>query len=91
MMTSGLCNSHFNTAISALTYGFGCLVLDPRHNRLHDCILSIHEAYMNILHVIIARKVSYLLKLHEIYNVTDNEFSTANKLKEYGISTFNDT
>ena len=63
-MDMSLSDGRNNNAISALTYGFNCLVLDPRHNRLHDCILSIHEAYINIVHVIIARRVSYLLKLH---------------------------
>lgn len=79
-------DNRYNNAISALTYGFNCLVLEPNHNRLHDCILSIHEEYINILHLIISKKVSYLLKLHEIYNITDNEFSTEIKLKNYGIS-----
>lgn len=36
-------DDRYNMAISALTYGFNCLVLDPRSNKLHNCILSIHE------------------------------------------------
>jgi hypothetical protein len=39
---SQLADNRYNNAISALTYGFNCLVLDTRNNRLHDCILSIH-------------------------------------------------
>lgn len=61
-------------------------MLEPNNNRLHDCIVSVHEEYINILHLIISKKVSYLLKLHEIYNITDNEFSTESKLKSFGIS-----
>lgn len=64
MMDAPLSDNRYNLAISALTYGLNCLVLDPRNNKLHDCILSIHEEYINILHIIIGEKVSYLLKLH---------------------------
>lgn len=85
MATAPLEDNRYNLAISALTYGFNCLVLDPRTNKLYNCILSIHEEYINILHLIIAEKVSYLLKLHEIYNITDSEFATETKLKDYGI------
>jgi len=73
---SQLTDNRYNRAINAFTYGFNCLVLDPEHNQLHDCILSIHEVYVNILHAIIGKKISFLLKLHEIYNISDNEFST---------------
>jgi hypothetical protein len=80
-----LVDNRYNQALSAITYGLHCLVLDPRTNRLHDCILSVHEEYINILHLIVSAKASYLLKLHEIYNITDNEFSTESILKDYGI------
>lgn len=82
-----LVDNRYNAAISALTYGFNCLIWDPRSKQLYDCILSIHEDYINILHIIIARKVSYLLKLHEIYNITDSEFSTESQLREFSICT----
>jgi hypothetical protein len=88
MQESGkLVDCRYNTAISALTYGFNCLIWDGRSKQLYDCILSIHEEYINILHIIIARKVSYLLKLHEIYNITDSEYSTESQLREFGICT----
>lgn len=82
-----LIDSRFNRAISALTYGFNCLIWDARTKQLYECILSIHEDYINILHLIIARKVSYLLKLHEIYNISDSEFSTETHLRQFGICT----
>lgn len=72
---SKLIDNRYNNAISALTYGFNCLIWDSRTEKLYDCILSIHEGYINILHIIIAKKYSYLLKLNEIYNITDTEFS----------------
>jgi hypothetical protein len=87
MPTSKLVDNRFSNAISALTYGFNCLIWDSRSKQLYDCILSIHEEYINILHIIIAKKVSYLLKLHEIYNITDSEYSIESKLKEFNIST----
>ena len=79
-------DNRYNIAVSAITYGLHCLVFDARTNRLYNCILSIHEEYINILHLIINEQASYLLKLHEIYNITDNEYTTESKLKEHGIS-----
>lgn len=78
-------DNRYNNALSGLTYGFNCLVYYSKGNQLYDCILSIHEEYINILHIIIAKKISYLLKLHEIYNITDNEYSTESKLKDFNI------
>jgi hypothetical protein len=49
-----LVDTRYNKAISALTYGLHCLVMDPRTSHLHDCILTIHEEYINILHLIIS-------------------------------------
>jgi hypothetical protein len=72
MPNSKLTDSRYNSAISALTYGFNCLIWDNRGRKLYNCILSIHLSYINILHIIIAGKVSYLLKLHEIYNIADS-------------------
>lgn len=86
MPGSKLVDSRYSNAISALTYGLSCLIWDPQSRQLYDCILSIHETYINILHIIIAGRVSYLLKLHEIYNITDSEFSTESQLKEFSIS-----
>lgn len=40
--TNILQDNRYNNAISAFTYGFNCLVLDSRTNKLYDCILSIH-------------------------------------------------
>lgn len=62
--TEQLVDSRYNNALSALTYGFNCLIYDSKGGKLYDCILSIHESYINILHIIIGRRVSYLLKLH---------------------------
>jgi hypothetical protein len=83
---NNLVDTRFNSAISALTYGVSCLVWEGQRKQLFDCILSVHESYVNILHMIIGRKASYLLKLHEIYNITDSEYSTEASLKEAGIS-----
>jgi hypothetical protein len=63
--------SRFNLAISALTYGFDCLVMG-KDGQLYECVLSIHESYINILHLLIGKKASYLLKLHEIYNISES-------------------
>jgi hypothetical protein len=86
MPGSKLVDSRFSNAISALTYGLSCLIWDAQGRQLYECVLSIHETYINILHIIIAGKVSYLLKLHEIYNITDSEFSTESQLKEFAVS-----
>lgn len=86
---SKVIDNRYSNAISALTYGFNCLIWDSRGKQLYDCILSIHEGYVNILHIIIAKKVSYLLKLNEIYNITDSEYSIELKLKEFNICTSN--
>ena len=53
-----------NGAVSALTYGLGCWVWAGPRSGLWECVVSIHEEYVNILHVLVAGRVSYLLKLH---------------------------
>ena len=80
-------DNRYNIAISAITYGLHCFVLDPKSNKLYSCILTIHEEYINILHLIINEQASYLLKLHQIYNITDNQYTTESKLKEHDVRT----
>ena len=82
-----LIDNSINNSISALTYGFHCLVYHKSKNELYDCILSIHEDYVNILHLIIGSKASIIIKLNEIYNITDNEYSTEISLKPFKLST----
>ena len=45
--------SQLMTGISCLTYGVSCYYFDRESQKLLRCVLSIHEEYINILHVIV--------------------------------------
>lgn len=48
--------------------------------------MMIHEEYINILHIIINRSISYLLKLNDVKSITDSDTFVASKLHSLDIN-----
>lgn len=70
------------TAINCLTYGVTCLYYDRVTEKLYKCLLSVHEQYINILHVIIDSQASFLFELQNIDSISDRDIAMAKKLKD---------
>lgn len=80
-------NSQLNTAINCITFGISCLYFDRIENKMRTCLMSIHEEYINIIHVIIEGKVSYLFELQNVKNISNRDIYIRQTLKSmnYGI------
>lgn len=76
--------SQLNTSISCLTYGINCLFFDRQSNKLRSCLLSIHEEYINIIHVIVEEKASFLFELQNVKNISDKDIYIKQTLKTLG-------
>ena len=70
------------TSISCLTYGISCLYFDRGSGRLISCLISIHEEFINILHVIVEGKLSILFELQNIVSISDKDIFVRNTLLE---------
>lgn len=81
-------NSQLQTAINCLIYGIHCFYFDRIDNKLYQCLLTIHEEYINIIHIIIQSKSSFLFQLQHVQSISNKDIFVRQTLKNLNLCTF---
>lgn len=84
-------HSQLMKAINCITYGVKCLYYQKVEGMLGECIVHIHDEFINVLQVIFNRNTTQLIRLNEIQNIADTDIALSTKFSRFGISTHQKT
>lgn len=79
-------NSQLYKALNCLTYGVKCLYYDKTEGMLGECILHIHDEFINVLQVIFNKNLTQLIRLNEIQNIADTDIALSTRFAKFNIS-----
>lgn len=79
--------SHLDKAMNCLTYGVRCLYFNKVTGDLWECIMHIHDEFINVLQVIFNKSSTQLIKLNEIQYIADTDIALTTRFVKFGIST----
>jgi|JI6StandDraft_1071083.scaffolds.fasta_scaffold10906_6 hypothetical protein len=80
--------SHLDRAMNCLTYGVKCLYYNKLNGEIWECIMHIHDEFINVLQVIFNKTSTQLIKLNEIQSIADTDIALTTRLAKFNISTW---